>query len=59
MASGSSGERRGPSSENPAGSSNTKQLRWTITSLVREALALERLDGETDREGTANSSAGM
>ena len=58
MASGSSGEGGGPSSENPAGNSDD-ELRRTITSLVREALASERQDGETDGEGTANPSAGM
>ena len=59
MASGSSGEGGGPSGENPVGSSDAEQLRWTITSLVREALASERRDRETDGEGTANPSAGM
>ena len=59
MASGSSGEGGGPSGENPAGSSDAEQLRRTITSLVREALASERWDRETDGEGTANPSAGM
>ena len=59
MASGSSGEGGGPSGESPAGSSDAEQLRRTITSLVREALASERRDRETDGEGTANPSAGM
>ena len=56
MASGSSGQGRGPSGENPAGSRDAEQLRC---SLVREALASERRDRETEGEGSENPSAGM